>query len=185
MFIDSICPSSSTKSTSFKSDFNQRPVLGITYHPHNIPLKMLSWKTFTSSNQTLNSKSYFLTLPLWHIEGIQTSETFLCTPLLSLTPNNTNQGTHPCGKDKCKMCDRISPATIITGPKTTFTVNRHFTCDSENVFYAIIYSLCNSQTMTLYIGETSRPLTARAEQLRSARLVYDNPVVQHFQQPAA
>ena len=95
-----------------------------------------------------------------------------------------SRGTQACGQPKCKMCLHVNPVTTIRGPKSVFKINRSFTCESTNVVYAIVCSLCSDNTMMLYVGETCRTLAKRAEEhLRSARLGYDNQVGDHFQQP--
>ena len=104
--------------------------------------------------------------------------------LLSPRGNNLAPGTHPCGTPGCNMCRWVSPITNIRGPKSEFTVRRHFNCQSADVIYAVICSLCSDRTLFMYVGETYRTLAKRGkEHESSARLGYNNPVGKHFQQP--
>ena len=103
-----------------------------------------------------------------------------------LCPTNINNtpGTHPCNVPKCKICRYVNPTTTIKGPKGTFTVRRHFTCQSTDVIYSVICSLCSNIVLVMYVGETYRTLAERGEEhLRAARLGYNTQVGEHFQRP--
>ena len=100
------------------------------------------------------------------------------------SPSVTSPGTHPCGLPRCKICPHVSSATSIRGSKGSFEIKRHFTCQSADVVYAVICSLCSDSVLMMYVGETFRSLAARGEEhLRAARLGYNTQVGEHFQRP--
>ncbi|XP_059828265.1 mucin-2 isoform X2 [Hypanus sabinus] len=92
-------------------------------------------------------------------------------------PTDLPPGTYPC-KRKCYTCPYTSSLTTIQGPKQSFQVRQHFTCESVGVIYCIQCSQCG----LLYIGETQHRLGDRfVEHLRSVRHNrQDLPVATHF-----
>ena len=164
---------------------NERPVLSLTYHPHNIPVKNILIKNFHILQSDSDLKEIFPSPPLVaYKRDTNLGDHLVHSRLLSSPGNDTTPGTHPCGLPGCKLCGIVSSATFIRGPKGNFTVRRRFTCQSVDVVYAVICSLCSDATLMMYVGETYRSLADRGdEHLRSARLGYKNPVGEHFQQP--
>ena len=56
-------------------------------------------------------------------------------------------------------------------------IKRTFTCQSDNLVYAITCQLCKM----IYVGETARSLVVRfAEHLADIRYNHSKPVAQHF-----
>ena len=164
---------------------SDRPVLAITYHPHNLPVKNIIMKNFHIVQADTDLRELFPAPPLVaYRRDTNLRDLLVHSRLLSSPVNNNTPGTHPCGKPRCKVCRHVSPITSIRGPKGAFTVRRHFTCQSTDVVYAVICSLCSDTTLMLYVGETFRTLATRGEEhLRAARLGYNTQVGNHFQQP--
>ena len=164
---------------------SDRPVLAITYHPHNIPVKNIIMRNFHILQSDTELKELFPARPLVaYRRDTNLRDLLVHSRLLSSSANNSTPGTHPCGQPRCKVCPHVSSITNIRGPKGEFTVRRHFTCQSTNVIYAVICRLCSDRALFMYVGETYRTLAARSdEHLRSARLGYDNQVGNHFQLP--
>ena len=73
----------------------------------------------------------------------------------------------------------IVTETEIRGPRCSFSIHGHFTCQTNNLVYCIS---CNRCPTILYIGETGRNLRSRfSEHLRSVRNNTPGfPVTQHF-----
>ena len=68
--------------------------------------------------------------------------------------------------DRCKACPHLCVNTSIRGPKGQMYIKRTFTCQSDNLVYAITCQLCKM----IYFGETSRSLVVRfAEHLADIR----------------
>ena len=164
---------------------NERPVLSLTYHPHNIPVKNVLVKNFHILQADADLKEIFPKPPLVaYKRDTNLGDVLVHSRLLSSSGNNTTPGTHPCGLPRCKTCRHVSSATTIRGPKGNFTVRRRFTCQSADVVYAVICSLCSDATLMMYVGETFRSLAVRGEEhLRAARLGYNTQVGEHFQRP--
>ena len=164
---------------------NDRPVLSLTYHPHNIPVKNILLKNFHIIQADMSLKEVFPSPPLVaYKRDTNLGDLLVHSRLLSSSGNDTTPGTHPCGLPRCKMCQYVSSATVIRGPKDNFTVRRRFNCQSADVVYAVICSLCSDATLMMYVGETFRSLAVRGEEhLRAARLGYNTQVGEHFQQP--
>ena len=164
---------------------NERPVLSLTYHPHNIPVKNVLMKNFHILQADPDLRDIFPAPPLVaYKRDTNLGDLLVHSRLLCSTGNDTTPGTHPCGLSRCKVCRHVSPATVIRGPKGNFTVRRRFTCQSADVVYAVICLLCSDATWWMYVGETYRPFAARAEEhLADARLGRNTQVGEHFQRP--
>ena len=87
-------------------------------------------------------------------------------------------GTLPCRRPRCQTCKCTTPHTALQGPKKSYTIRGHFTCQSETVVYCIICRRCTC----IYIGKTGRRLRERfSEHLRSIRNQFPGfPVAEHF-----
>lgn len=59
-----------------------------------------------------------------------------------------NPGTFTCNRNRCKTCFHTSTKTKINGRTGIFKIQKHFTCISEGVIYAIHCIKCGD----LYIG---------------------------------
>ena len=164
---------------------NERPVLSITYHPHNIPIKNILVKNFHILQSDPDLKDLFPEPPLVaYKRDTSLRDHLVHSRLLSHPRNDTSPGTHPCGLTKCKICRHVSPASNIRGPKGDFKISRNFTCQSTDVIYAVICTRCSGTALMMYVGETSRSLATRGEEhLRAARLGYNTQVGEHFKRP--
>ena len=153
---------------------NERPVVSLLYHPHNLPVRRIL-------------------LSNWHILESSASNTFTEKPLVAYR-NDCNlrrllvrsalrtglhqpPGTHPCNNAKCTVCPHLCPDPTITGPKSTMSITRSFSCHSSNIVYAITCTVCSK----IYIGETGRTLEIRAkEHLADIKYNRQKPVAVHF-----
>ena len=164
---------------------SHRPVLALTYHPHNIPVKNIIVKNFHLVQADDDLKDLFPQPPLVaYRRDVNLRDLLVHSRLLSSRGNSLAPGTHPCGTPGCHVCRHVSSITSIKGPKGEFTVSRHFTCQSTDVIYVVICTLCSDRAFFMYTGETYRTLSERGEEhVRSARLGYNNQVGNHFQQP--
>ena len=168
--------------TSKKTDksSNPRPVLSLTYHPHNIPIKDIIIRHFPLLQSDPLLKQIFPLPPLIAYKR----DSNLRDHLVSATVRNLPQpspGNSPCKNPKCPCCPHINPSTVLSGPKNTFHIRSSFDCTSSDIVYVISCRRCQQ----LYVGETYRDLKTRfSEHLRSIRLPgYQTPVAQHFRQP--
>jgi hypothetical protein len=170
-----------------KNGNDERPVLTITFHPHNIAVKNTLLKNFHILQADPELREIFPAPPLVAYKRDTNLRDHLVharLPPLVSSPSDNTPGTHPCHLPKCKICWCINPTTTIRGPKSTFTVRRRFTCQSTDVIYAVICSLCSDIVLMMYVGETYRSLADRGEEhLRAARLGYKTQVGEHFQRP--
>ena len=162
-----------------KADKDDRPILALTYHPHNLPVKNVLLRNFHLLQQDPTLGHIFKKPPLVAYRR----DTNMGDTLVHATFNkddNTDQnlcGNKPCGTPGCHTCPYIDTSTVFTGPTGNFSISRQFSCKSSNIVYILTCYRCNK----MYVGETYRPLNERfKEHERSARLQTDNPVGQHF-----
>ena len=153
---------------------DQRPVVSLLYHPHNLPVRRIllsNWHILESSaDNTFNEK------PLVAYRKDQNLKNLLVRSALG---NQQQQppGTRPCNNAKCTVCPHLCTNTTIRGPKSTLSVTRAFSCHSSNIVYAITCTLCKK----IYIGETGRTLEIRAkEHLADIKHNRQKTVAVHF-----
>ena len=90
---------------------------------------------------------------------------------------NSTLGTFPCSTDRFKTCPHLCTDTSIRGPNGHMSIKRTFTCQSDNLVYAITCQSCN----LIYVGETSRSIVVHfSEHLADVRHNRSKPVAQHF-----
>jgi hypothetical protein len=84
----------------------------------------------------------------------------------------------PCGKPRCKTCNRITTNLVVTNTKNeSFPIRGNFTCQSHNVVYYLKCNICGIP----YVGETSNTLNTRCRGHESAiRTNQLHPVAKHF-----
>ena len=163
---------------------NERPVLSIVYHPHNLAVTNIIRKNFHIIQSDPELTEVFPEPPLVAFKRDTSLRDHLVHSKLLSSSTGGVPGTHPCGLPRCKICPHVSSATTIRGPKGSFVIKRHFTCQSTDVVYAVICSKCSDSVLMMYVGETFRSLSARGEEhLRAARLGYHTQVGEHFQRP--
>ena len=87
-----------------KAAQSERPVLAITYHPHNIPVKNIIVKNFHMIQADVDLKELFPQPPLVaYRRDTNLRDLLVHSRLLSSRGNNLAPGTHPCGTPGCKM----------------------------------------------------------------------------------
>eukprot|EP00745_Piridium_sociabile_P026213 TRINITY_DN4169_c0_g1_i14.p1 TRINITY_DN4169_c0_g1~~TRINITY_DN4169_c0_g1_i14.p1 ORF type:complete len:390 (+),score=72.90 TRINITY_DN4169_c0_g1_i14:1655-2824(+) len=168
-----------TPSTSNNNE--DRTVMVLTYHPHNLPVRNILLKNFHLLQEDPLLKSVFPKPPLVAFKRDTNIKDHLVKAAVHNHPPSTRPpGTSPCNCKGCKTCAFIDDSTKFTGPTGHFKIKSNFTCQSSDVVYILSCTLCNK----LYIGESYRSIDERfAEHLRSVRLHYDNPVGHHFNGP--
>ena len=75
----------------------------------------------------------------------------------SLEHKQQPRGTIPCGKTRCKTCDRIQLGNTIIEEHDTYQIRGSFTCQTRNLVYLLTCSISNKR----YIGETEQTLNGR------------------------
>ena len=162
------------------SDTEDRPVLTMVYHPHNLPVKNILLKNFHILQKDPKLSTVFRKPPLVAYKRDTSLRDHLVRSSINTSKTGAPHGSSPCNLPKCKTCPFISRATLITGPSGQFSIRSSFTCQSENLVYVISCTLCNK----LYVGETYRTLNERfTEHLRAIKLAYNTPVAAHFNSP--
>ncbi|XP_074793114.1 uncharacterized protein LOC141976198 [Natator depressus] len=158
---------------------NNRTPLAITFSPRLKPLQriikdlQLILKDDPSLSQILGDRPVLAYGQPPKLKQILTS---------NHTPHNknTNPGTYPCNKARCRLCPHIySGDTIIWPNHISHTIRGSFTCTSTNVIYAIMCQQCPS---AMYIGQTGQSLRKRINGHKSNVRNYNvqNPVGEHF-----
>lgn len=159
------------------SDTEDRPVLTMVFHPHNLPVKNILLKNFSILQKDPKLCTVFRKPPLVAYKRDTSLRDHLVHSSVNTSQTSLPHGTSPCNLPKCKTCPFISTTTLITGPSGQFRVQSPFTCQSDNLVYILSCTLCSK----LYIGETYRTLNERfTEHLRAIRLAYNTPVAVHF-----
>jgi hypothetical protein len=154
-----------------------RTILVLTYHPHNIAIKNILMKNFNIIQDDPDLRQIFPKPPLVAYKR----DTSLRDHLVHTTHRqamNTQPGNSPCRQLGCKTCPFIDTTLTFDGPSgKSFTVRSSFTCQSTNLVYIIRCTLCGK----LYVGETYRTLNERTKEHVSAiNLGRDTPVGNHF-----
>ncbi|CAI9588740.1 unnamed protein product, partial [Staurois parvus] len=65
----------------------------------------------------------------------------------------TNNGSKPCNKKCCKLCNHINPSKSVRRSKGIFNISRSYSCTSSNVVYLIQCRKCSKGS---YVGETGQ-----------------------------
>ncbi|XP_059827357.1 divergent protein kinase domain 1C isoform X2 [Hypanus sabinus] len=151
-----------------------RVPLVLTYHPTSLQIQHIILRNFRHLQQDPTTKYIFPSLPLSAFCRDRSLRDYLVHTSL---PTELPPGIYPC-KRKCYTCLHTSPLTTIPGPRQSFQVRQHFTCESAGVVYCILCSRCG----LLYIGETRCRLGDRfVKHLRSVcHNRQDLPVATHF-----
>ena len=71
-------------------------------------------------------------------------------------------GTSPCNHTRCLTCKHINRDPSVAGPRGQFLVYEKFTCESQELIYAIECKKCGD----VYVGETGRKLKDRFREHR-------------------
>ena len=157
-----------------------RPILTMDFHPHNMAVKNILLQNFGMLQEDPELRTVFSQRPLVAYKRDRNMRDLLVHARRSETDdtNHSRPGTSPCGTRNCKACQHIDTKTHFKGPKGEFSVRSNFNCQSSHVIYILTCTKCQ----LLYVGETYRPLVERfKEHERNARLAKkDTPVGQHF-----
>ena len=151
--------------------------LVISYHPHNLPIRIILLKHYQTLSSDTSTKEIFNKPPIVAFRR----ETNISNHVVRAAfpdPRHLPGGTRPCGRNICYTCKYIADdVTQVKGPKGTVFINQQFSCTSTNVIYAIICKRCNM----LYIGETKNKLSVRfSGHLRTIKKRENMPVANHF-----
>ncbi|CAI9591518.1 unnamed protein product, partial [Staurois parvus] len=65
----------------------------------------------------------------------------------------TNNGSKPCNKKRCKLCNQINPSKSVRHSKGIFNISGSYSCTSSNVVYLIQCRKCSKGS---YAGETGQ-----------------------------
>ncbi|CAI9613806.1 unnamed protein product, partial [Staurois parvus] len=65
----------------------------------------------------------------------------------------TNNGSKPCNKKCCKLCNQINPSKSVRHSKGIFNISSLYSCTSSNVAYL---SQCRKSSKGSYVGETGQ-----------------------------
>ena len=171
-------PRSTALGTTSKDQSEDRTILTLVYHPHNIIVKNILLHNFEMVQRDPYLKTVFPKPPL----VAYLKDTSLRDQLVHSTFNTNSRrapGNQPCHKPKCKACPFINTTTTtFKGPSgKSFSIRSDFTCQSTNLVYIIQCSQCG----LLYVGETYRTLAERLdEHVRAVKYNRDTPVGNHF-----
>lgn len=161
-----------------------RPILALTFHPHNLAIKNVLLRNFHLLQDDPNLGSIFPKPPLVAYKKDTCLRDLLVRSIFDANHGHNEDGgfqpgTYPCNLPKCITCPYLDPNTRFIGPTGHFSVRNRFTCRSENLVYILSCTLCSK----LYVGETYRSLNDRfVEHERAARLKYNTPVGNHFRE---
>ncbi|XP_059821812.1 uncharacterized protein LOC132391972 [Hypanus sabinus] len=156
-----------------------RVPLVLTYHPTSLQVQRIILRNFRHLQRDSTTKHIFPSPPsAFHRDRSLRDSLVHSSPPPPSLPTDLPPGTYPCKRNKCYTCRYTSSLTTIQGPRQSFQVRRHFTCESAGAVYCVRCSRCG----LLYIGETQRRLGDRfAEHLRSVcQRKQDLPVATHF-----
>ena len=154
----------------------KRPIISELYHPHNLPVWQILRVNWYILENSATAGTTFRDRPLVAFKkDLDLQNIFVHSNFHSRV--NSTPGTFPCTTDRCKACPHLRANTSIRGPKGQMYIKRTFTCQSNNLVYAITCQLCNM----IYAGETARFLVVRfAEHLADIRHNHSKSVAQHF-----
>ena len=161
-----------------------RPIVVIPYHPHNLPIKRILLENWNILHQDPVVSEAFSSPPLVAYKRMPNLRDRLVRSRLTGHPTaapRPGPGTHPCSKPRCGACPFLDHQREVKGPRSTFTVHKSFNCQLCNVVYVIRCHKCGM----LYIGETERSFETRLkEHLAGIRLGHTHlPVARHFSSP--
>ncbi|XP_059820754.1 uncharacterized protein LOC132391500 isoform X1 [Hypanus sabinus] len=149
------CTSTLTPSTRHPT-WDRVPLV-LTYHPTSLQVQCIILCNFHHLQWDPTTKHIFPSHTLSAFRrDCSLRDSLVHLSSLSL-PTDLPPGTYPCKWNKCYTCPYTSSLTTIQGPRQSFQVRRHFTCESAGVVYCVRCSWCG----LLYIGETRRRLGHR------------------------
>ena len=157
---------------------SDRPILAITFHPHNMPALRILLRHFSILQLDPISSPAFPSLPLVAFRRDRNLRDLLVHSRLRTSAGQL--GTVPCHRH-CLTCPFVILTPMLQFPKSHFDIQDSFSCLSRNLIYSIICKRCDMK----YIGETGRRLADRfAEHLRDITNHRDSPLANHFNSPS-
>ena len=156
----------------------RRVPLVLTYHPHNLAVKNIIYKNWSTLSGDTTIGDIFRDLPLLAFRRDKNLRDQLVTSRLKAS--NLSPGTYSCQRSRCNTCAyTYNPATL-KGPSGSHRTLDHITCTTKNVVYAIT---CTNRH-AIYVGQTGMRLANRfTKHLRSICLIDGQPVARHFNCP--
>ncbi|XP_062918361.1 chitinase domain-containing protein 1 isoform X1 [Mobula hypostoma] len=139
--ISSISHTSALTPSSRHPTRNRVPLV-LTYHPTSLRVQHVVLRNFCHLQRDPTTE---------HISPSPPTPAFrrdrcLCHSLVHSSPpsfpTNLPPGTYPCKQNKRYTCPYTSSLTTIQGPRQSFQVRRHFTCESAGVIYCVRCSRC-------------------------------------------
>ena len=156
---------------------NKKIPLLLTFHPFYFKVRDLIRKNFHILKNDPETSAIFSNNPL---VAFRHSKNIRDTLVHSNLPQESSPlcGTFPFGVGQCKTCKFMDSSTTISAPKSTYSIQHHFTFTSSHLIYCISCSRC----CMFYIGETGRLLRTRFGEHCHAVCSNDasQPVARHF-----
>ena len=164
-----------------KGDQEDRPILALTYHPHNTEVRKIVMKNFPILQSSPKLSETFELPPLMAFKRDRNLGDLLVRSAFqpSDPPQKHTPGNSRCERKNCKCCPFINTTTtIVKGPSgRQFSIRSNFTCQTCNVVYVVNCSLCGRA----YVGETYRTLEERCKEHRDSIIRnQQTPVGVHF-----
>ena len=119
----------------------ERILLTLTFHPHNISVKNIIFKNFKLLQLDPTTAEICSQPVLISCKQDKNISNFLVNSTLK---SDYQPGTLKCARVQCRTCPFISNANKISGPKLTVTITDHFTFIYVNLIYRIICTLCKN-----------------------------------------
>jgi hypothetical protein len=157
---------------------SDRPVLALTYHPHNLPAVKIVRRNFHILLTDPSTRDISPDPPLVAFRRDRNLRDLLIHSRL-LGPQDAPRGTSPYGRP-CLTCSHTLLTDTLPFPLGSFTTQGSYSCTTRNVVYAIVCMRCQQK----YIGETGLTLGERfAQHLWSVAQDSGVPVANHFNLP--
>ena len=120
----------------------------LNIHPHILPSQPRS-KIHHSENFKL--LRYWYNLFATSINFTQTRQNLIL--VRSAFQTSYQSGTFKCARARCKTCPVIYNVENISGLKRSIKITDHFNCNSANVIYCIICTLCKKRYTSAKQGD--------------------------------
>ena len=141
----------------------ERLVFPITYHPTNVKVVEIIKSNFNILKMDDEVGDLFAEKPMVAYRREKNLRDILVrSKVTTQNPQRQTGGTSQCQRRRCLTCKHINSDTCVVGPRGQFTVRERFTCESEELVYAIECKKCGD----IYVGETGRKLKERFREHR-------------------
>ena len=133
-----------------KSNSDRVPLV-LTYHPHNIAIRNILLKNFsTIVLKDPMMANIFPSPPLTAFRrGKSLREHLVSSTYKSKQISTDYRGTRRCNRPRCVTCPFTFESDEIQGPDISFAILGGFSCVTENLIYAVVCSRCKK---SLYRG---------------------------------